>query len=162
MFLWQKVRVFAYLMVARIAWHDAETGRADVVSSVCGLHMSARVSPRRLGAASSVAIATVFFLLIGLTLTAIMTHVVGTMVLSADAIDDSRAKKAADAVVTSLKSRLSAITSDNTVWDDAYAASVGDDPKAWAYENWAKTSTDYRSMTLLSWSMRRESPIPPI
>jgi diguanylate cyclase (GGDEF)-like protein len=105
--------------------------------------MNISVFPRRLGAASSVAIATVFFLLIGLTLTAIMTHVVGTMVLSADAIDDSRAKKAADAVVTSLKSRLSAITSDNTVWDDAYAASVGDDPAGWAYENWAKTTADY-------------------
>ncbi|TCM52609.1 periplasmic sensor diguanylate cyclase/phosphodiesterase [Rhizobium sp. PP-F2F-G48] len=105
--------------------------------------MNPRVYSRRNGSTSSVACATVFFLIVGLTLTAIMAHVVGTMVMSADAIDDVRATRAVEAAVSSLKSRISAITSDNSVWDDAYAASVGADPVGWAYENWAKTSTDY-------------------
>jgi diguanylate cyclase (GGDEF)-like protein len=105
--------------------------------------MKPRVNSRRNGSTSSVAFATVFFLIVGVALTAIMAHVVGTMVASADAIDDARARRAAETVIASLKDSISAITTDNSVWDDAYAASVGADPVGWAYENWAKTSADY-------------------
>lgn len=105
--------------------------------------MNARFLLPRRPRISSVACATLFFLIVGLVLTALMTHVVGTMVTSANDIDDARATRAAQASISSLKSRLSGVLRDNTVWDDAFTASTGSDAVGWAYENWGKTSADY-------------------
>lgn len=105
--------------------------------------MTNRALSTRGSSTLSVVFATLFFLFVGLTLSAIMAHVVGTMVGSADAIDNARARHAAQSVLSSLKDKIAAVTADNSVWDDAYAASLGSDPVGWAYSNWAKTSVDY-------------------
>ncbi|WP_082480016.1 MULTISPECIES: EAL domain-containing protein [unclassified Rhizobium] len=105
--------------------------------------MDSRNTTPRTGSTVTVACATAFFLLVGVTLTGLMMNVVTTMVASADRIDNARAERAAHSVVTALEGRLAAVTGDNSVWDDAYAASVGDDPVGWAFSNWAKTSADY-------------------
>ncbi|MFP5076216.1 EAL domain-containing protein [Rhizobium sp. YIM 134829] len=105
--------------------------------------MTHRLSATRDNSAIPIILVTAFFLFVGITLTVIMTNVVTTMVTSADLIDNARAKRAAESVIASLKGRLSSVTGDNSVWDDAYAASMGKDPVAWAYSNWGKTSVDY-------------------
>ncbi|MBB3657545.1 diguanylate cyclase (GGDEF)-like protein [Rhizobium sp. BK650] len=72
-----------------------------------------------------------------------MAHVVVTMARSANEIDDARATRAARAAIAAFASRLSATTTDNAVWDDAYQAISSPAAADWAYENWGKTSADY-------------------
>ncbi|OWV67998.1 diguanylate phosphodiesterase [Rhizobium sp. R339] len=86
---------------------------------------------------------TVCFLVIALVLTGLMAHVVTTMTRSANEIDDARATRAARAAVAAFVDRLSATTTDNAVWDDAYKAISAPGAADWAYENWGKTSADY-------------------
>lgn len=106
--------------------------------------MSSNLAGRRVRTQTSSIIATtVCFLFVALVLTGLMAHVVVTMTRSANQIDDARATRAARAAITAFASRLSATTTDNAVWDDAYQAISSPDAAAWAYENWGKTSADY-------------------
>ncbi|SCB60031.1 diguanylate cyclase (GGDEF) domain-containing protein [Rhizobium aethiopicum] len=91
----------------------------------------------------SIIVTTVCFLLVALVLTGLMAHVVATMTRSANEIDDARANRAARASIAAFVSRLSATTTDNAVWDDAYKAISSAGAADWAYENWGKTSEDY-------------------
>lgn len=70
-------------------------------------------------------------------------HVIATMRDSADAIDDHRAIRAAQAAISSLQKRVAGTVRDNAVWDEAYEAITKGDAVEWAYENWGKTSSDY-------------------
>ncbi|MDO3435079.1 bifunctional diguanylate cyclase/phosphodiesterase [Rhizobium sp. CBN3] len=92
---------------------------------------------------SSIIATTVFFLVVALVLTGLMAHVVATMTRSANEIDDARAIRASRAAIAAFVSRLSATTTDNAVWDDAYKAIASPGAADWAYENWGKTSEDY-------------------
>ncbi|MGO6737373.1 EAL domain-containing protein [Rhizobium leguminosarum] len=92
---------------------------------------------------SSIIATTVFFLVVALVLTGLVAHVVITMTRSANEIDDARASRAARAAIGAFVSRLSATTTDNAVWDDAYSAVSSSAAADWAYENWGKTSEDY-------------------
>ncbi|WP_327211668.1 bifunctional diguanylate cyclase/phosphodiesterase [Rhizobium ruizarguesonis] len=92
---------------------------------------------------SSIIATTVFFLVVALVLTGLVAHVVITMFRSANEIDDARASRAARAAIGAFVSRLSATTTDNAVWDDAYSAVSSSAAADWAYENWGKTSEDY-------------------
>ena len=92
---------------------------------------------------SSIIATTVCFLVVALVLTGLMVHVVVKMTRSANQIDDDRATRAARAAIVALVSRLSATTTDNAVWDDAYQAISSPAAAAWAYENWGKTTADY-------------------
>ncbi|TBE32540.1 bifunctional diguanylate cyclase/phosphodiesterase [Rhizobium ruizarguesonis] len=92
---------------------------------------------------SSIIATTVFFLVVALVLTGLVAHVVITMFRSANEIDDARASRAARAAIGAFVSRLSATTTDNAVWDDAYSAVSSSTAADWAYENWGKTSEDY-------------------
>ncbi|MGR4845232.1 EAL domain-containing protein [Rhizobium sp. LARHSG275] len=92
---------------------------------------------------SSIIATTVFFLVVALVLTGLVAHVVVTMTRSANEIDDARASRAARAAIGAFVSRLSATTTDNAVWDDAYSAVSSSAAADWAYENWGKTSEDY-------------------
>ena len=92
---------------------------------------------------SSIIATTVCFLVVALVLTGLMAHVVVKMTRSANQIDDARATRAARAAIAAFVSRLSATTTDNAVWDDAYQAISSPAAAAWAYENWGKTSADY-------------------
>ncbi len=92
---------------------------------------------------SSIIATTIFFLVVALVLTGLMAHVVATMNRSANKIDDARATRAARAAISAFANRLSATTTDNAVWDDAYKAISSPDATDWAYENWGKTTADY-------------------
>ncbi|WP_064711306.1 bifunctional diguanylate cyclase/phosphodiesterase [Rhizobium bangladeshense] len=92
---------------------------------------------------SSIIVTTVCFLVVALVLTGLVAHVVATMTRSANEIDDARANRAARASIAAFVSRLSATTTDNAVWDDAYKAISSAGAADWAYENWGKTSEDY-------------------
>ncbi|WP_183822176.1 bifunctional diguanylate cyclase/phosphodiesterase [Rhizobium sp. BK377] len=92
---------------------------------------------------SSIIATTVCFLVVALVLTGLMAHVVVKMTRSANEIDDARATRAARAAIAAFVGRLSATTTDNAVWDDAYKAMSSADAADWAYENWGKTSADY-------------------
>ncbi|MBY3180709.1 bifunctional diguanylate cyclase/phosphodiesterase [Rhizobium laguerreae] len=92
---------------------------------------------------SSIIATTVFFLVVALVLTGLMAHVVVTMTRSANEIDDARASRAARAAIGAFVGRLSATTTDNAIWDDAYSAASSSAAADWAYENWGKTSEDY-------------------
>lgn len=92
---------------------------------------------------SSIIATTVCFLLVALVLTGLMAHVVVTMTRSANEIDDARATRAARAAIAAFISRLSATTTDNAAWDEAYNAISSAAAADWAYENWGKTSADY-------------------
>ncbi|MGO7209892.1 EAL domain-containing protein [Rhizobium ruizarguesonis] len=92
---------------------------------------------------SSIIATTVFFLVVALVLTGLVAHVVITMTRSANEIDDARASRAARAAIGAFVSRLSATTTDNAVWDDAYSAVSSSAAADWTYENWGKTSEDY-------------------
>ncbi|MBX5016011.1 bifunctional diguanylate cyclase/phosphodiesterase [Rhizobium lentis] len=92
---------------------------------------------------SSIIATTVFFLVVALVLTGLMAHVVAAMTRSANEIDDARASRAARASIAAFVSRLSATTTDNAVWDDAYKSIASPSAADWAYENWGKTSEDY-------------------
>ncbi|MBX5065525.1 bifunctional diguanylate cyclase/phosphodiesterase [Rhizobium lentis] len=92
---------------------------------------------------SSIIATTVFFLVVALVLTGLMAHVVAAMTRSANEIDDARASRAARASIAAFVSRLSATTTDNAVWDDAYKSIASPGAADWAYENWGKTSEDY-------------------
>ncbi|MBY5362359.1 EAL domain-containing protein [Rhizobium leguminosarum] len=92
---------------------------------------------------SSIIATTVFFLVVALVLTGLVAHVVITMTRSANEIDDARASRAARAAIGAFVGRLSATTTDNAVWDDAYSAASSSAAADWAYENWGKTSEDY-------------------
>lgn len=93
--------------------------------------------------ASSIIATTIFFLVVTLVLTGLTAHVVTTMTRSANEIDDARAVRAARAAISAFVNRLSATTTDNAVWDDAYKAISSPDAVDWAYENWGKTTADY-------------------
>ncbi len=92
---------------------------------------------------SSIIATTVCFLVVALTLTGLMAHVVVTMTRSANEIDDARASRAAYAAIGAFVARLGATTTDNAVWDDAYSAISSPTAADWAYDNWGKTSEDY-------------------
>ncbi|EJC73129.1 bifunctional diguanylate cyclase/phosphodiesterase [Rhizobium hidalgonense] len=92
---------------------------------------------------SSIIATTVCFLVVALVLTGLMAHVVVTMTRSANEIDDARASRAARAAIAAFVARLSATTTDNAVWDDAYSAASTPAAADWAYENWGKTSAEY-------------------
>ncbi|WP_183805674.1 bifunctional diguanylate cyclase/phosphodiesterase [Rhizobium sp. BK316] len=106
--------------------------------------MSSNLAGRRVRTQTSSIIATtVCFLVVALVLTGLMAHVVVTMTRSANQIDDARATRAARAAIAAFISRLSATTTDNAAWDDAYNAISSAAAADWAYENWGKTSADY-------------------
>ncbi|MGI8397554.1 bifunctional diguanylate cyclase/phosphodiesterase [Agrobacterium deltaense] len=102
-------------------------------------------SPKRVRAQTySVIAVTVSFVAVALVLTGLVARVVTTMTGSANEIDDTRASHMTQTVVEEVSERLAATTTDNAVWDDAYAA-IGSAAGAvdFAYENWGKTSADY-------------------
>lgn len=106
--------------------------------------MSSNLAGRRARTQTSSIIATtVCFLVVALALTGLMAHVVVAMTRSANEIDDARATRAASAAIAALVNRLSATTTDNAVWDDAYKAISSSSAADWAYENWGKTTADY-------------------
>lgn len=106
--------------------------------------MSSNLAGRRARTQTSSIIATtVCFLAVALALTGLMAHVVVAMTRSANEIDDARATRAASAAIAALVNRLSATTTDNAVWDDAYKAISSPGAADWAYENWGKTTADY-------------------
>ncbi|MBG0511172.1 bifunctional diguanylate cyclase/phosphodiesterase [Agrobacterium sp. MOPV5] len=101
--------------------------------------------PKRVRAQTySVIAVTVSFVAVALVLTGLVARVVTTMTGSANEIDDARASHMTQTVVEEVSERLAATTTDNAVWDDAYAA-IGSAAGAvdFAYENWGKTSADY-------------------
>jgi diguanylate cyclase (GGDEF)-like protein len=98
---------------------------------------------RGLRATWQIASITAFFLLIATIISTLVTLSIFEMRQSADAIDDGRARKAAEVAVLSVKQRLSATVRDNAIWDDAYAAMDAEGAASWAYDNWGKTSEDY-------------------
>ncbi|MFP5077873.1 putative bifunctional diguanylate cyclase/phosphodiesterase [Rhizobium sp. YIM 134829] len=81
---------------------------------------------------------TLFFLIFALSLTALMTHVVRTMIASADEIDDRHAVQTVASAINSLKSSLAATLEDNAVWDEAYASVTGPKSDSWIFDNWVK------------------------
>ncbi|MGY3611485.1 CHASE4 domain-containing protein, partial [Bradyrhizobium sp. Lot11] len=104
--------------------------------------MSSSLAGRIRAHTSPVAAAAACFLAVAFLLTGLETHVVVTMMRSANEIDDARADRAAQAALDALSSRLGEAVKDNAVWDDAYAA-VGSSAAAdWSYENWGKISAD--------------------
>ncbi len=106
--------------------------------------MSSNLARRRgRSQTSSIIATTVCFLVVALALTGLMAHVVVAMTRSANEIDDARATRAASAAIAALVNRLSATTTDNAVWDDAYKAISSSSAADWAYENWGKTTADY-------------------
>ncbi len=106
--------------------------------------MSSNLARRRgRSQTSSIIATTVCFLVVALALTGLMAHVVVAMTRSANEIDDARATRAASAAIAALVNRLSATTTDNAVWDDAYRAISSSSAADWAYENWGKTTADY-------------------
>jgi diguanylate cyclase (GGDEF)-like protein len=98
---------------------------------------------RGLKATWQIASITGFFLLIATIISTLVTLSIFEMRRSADEIDDSRARKAAEVAILSVKQRLSATVRDNAIWDDAYSAMDAEGAAGWAYDNWGKTSEDY-------------------
>ncbi|MGC4411042.1 bifunctional diguanylate cyclase/phosphodiesterase (plasmid) [Rhizobium rosettiformans] len=86
---------------------------------------------------------TAVFLIVAAILSALVSHAIFEMQRSADAMDDVRARKAAEVAVLSMGQNLAATVRDNAVWDDAFVAMDGTDAADWAFENWGKTSEDY-------------------
>lgn len=91
----------------------------------------------------SIFITTFLALALTVLLGTVGAHVIATMRDSADAIDDHRAIRAAQAAISSLQKRVAGTVRDNAVWDEAYEAITKGDAVEWAYENWGKTSSDY-------------------
>lgn len=91
---------------------------------------------------SSVLLATTLFVVVILALGALATNVISTMRSTADAHDDVRATRAAEAAVRSLKDRLSATIRNAAEADVAFNASNTADFAGWARDNWGSTSAD--------------------
>lgn len=86
---------------------------------------------------------TAIFVIVATILSALVAHSILEMRRSADAMDDGRARKAAEVAVLSMEQKLAATVRDNAVWDDAFVAMDGAEAADWAFENWGKTSEDY-------------------
>lgn len=84
----------------------------------------------------SISVVTGIFLAVAVVLLLIVSHVVLSMRLTANAIDDERATTAAAAAVAALERRLSMTVRDNALWDEAYDAVVSDKAQSWILENW--------------------------
>ncbi|EJZ18959.1 putative transmembrane sensory box GGDEF/EAL family protein [Rhizobium sp. Pop5] len=104
--------------------------------------MSSTLAGRIRAHTSPIAAAAACFLAVAFLLTGLETHVVMTMMRSANEIDDARANRAAQAALDALSSRLGEAVKDNAVWDDAYAAVGSSAPADWSFENWGKPSAN--------------------
>ncbi len=98
---------------------------------------------RTLTTTRSVLVITLVVLFLAALIGGMGAHVVSTMRRSADAMDDARAVKAAQAALLAMKHRLGSTVRDNAVWDEAYEAIAGGGVAEWTYANWGKTSEDY-------------------
>jgi len=67
----------------------------------------------------------------------------GSMALTADQMDDSRAVDAANGALSALKKQLGATTRDNAYWDDAYRNVDSAAGAEWAVETWGSITADY-------------------
>ena len=89
-----------------------------------------------------VATALIIFTTLGV-LAYLVSGAFGSMILSADRMDDTRALSAAKAALRALQKQLAGTVRDNAIWDDAYRKIMSPEAVDWATETWASTTADY-------------------
>lgn len=86
--------------------------------------------------------ATLFFMAVAAILAVLIAISVRDMTGAATAIDDTRARHAANAAMGALQDHLRATARDNTVWDDGYEHITSNEAKEFADTTWGKSTID--------------------